>query len=317
MGSFLRANITDDTFLRGSARLLYAPYGGTFPTQISDILQLAATATNEVQTLTTTGTPTGGTFRLRFRGAVTAPIQFNAAASAVDAALEALSSIGAGNVTCAGGPLPTAVTITFTGGLAAQNVEPISVVLPALTGGTTPTAQVAMTTPGAGQYDPNRANGWEELGATKSGISIARNNTEETYDVDQIYGEIDSAPTSWEMTISTAIAELTNELLTVAWEGGATTYASDSGDAAGPAQAHTGLGLPSSYTRRMMVVAHQRNNGKIRCYCFRKVQKSPQESTLQFQKTGDQQNLPVQFRALADTSVSDVNLRFGEIIDQV
>ena len=59
------------------------------------------------QTVTIGGTPSGGTFTLSYRGATTATIAYNAANTAVDSALEALSTIGTGNVTVtgsAGGP---------------------------------------------------------------------------------------------------------------------------------------------------------------------------------------------------------------------
>jgi hypothetical protein len=45
---------------------------------------------NEVQRITITGTPTGGTFTLTFQGNTTAPIAYNASAATVVAALEAL-----------------------------------------------------------------------------------------------------------------------------------------------------------------------------------------------------------------------------------
>src|SRR5438477_7393469 len=38
------------------------------------------------------------------------------------------------------------------------------------------------------------ANAWHDLGATKTGITITVNNTEETFDVDQVYGDLDSRP---------------------------------------------------------------------------------------------------------------------------
>jgi hypothetical protein len=60
-----------------------------------------------VQTLTTTGTPTGGTVPLSFDGRSTT-VAFNASAAAVQTALEGLPNIGTGNVVCGGGPLPTA-----------------------------------------------------------------------------------------------------------------------------------------------------------------------------------------------------------------
>jgi hypothetical protein len=70
--------------------------------------------TSEVQTITITGTPTGGTFTLTFAGATTSAIAYNASAATVQTALEALSTIGSGNVLCAGGALPgAAVTATF------------------------------------------------------------------------------------------------------------------------------------------------------------------------------------------------------------
>lgn len=80
------------------------------------------TATNEAQTITVTGTPTGGSFALSFKGAVTTPIAYNGSASDVQTALQGLSTIGAGNVTCTGGPFPgTAVVCTFAGTLASTN----------------------------------------------------------------------------------------------------------------------------------------------------------------------------------------------------
>jgi hypothetical protein len=107
------------------------------------------TGTNEVQTLTITGTPTGGTFKLAYNGAVTTAIAYNAAAAAVQAALEALSTIGTGNVLGGGGALPgTPVTLTFQGSLANTNTAAVTVADNSLTGGTTPAAAIAETTRG-------------------------------------------------------------------------------------------------------------------------------------------------------------------------
>lgn len=113
-------------------------------------------ATNEVQTVTITGTPTGGTFTLTFYGQTTSAIAYNASAATVEAALEALSTIGADNVACAGGALPgTAVTVTFQGDLAGRNV-PLLTSNNSLTGGTNPAITVTKTTPGSvgqGQFE--------------------------------------------------------------------------------------------------------------------------------------------------------------------
>ncbi|MEQ1761553.1 MAG: hypothetical protein ABL984_00270 [Pyrinomonadaceae bacterium] len=109
------------------------------------------TGVNEVQTFTVTGTPTGGTFKLSFKGIKTAALAYNAAAATVQAALEALISVGTGNVSCGGGALPgTPVTITFQGALAAgpQPVVVFETTDNAFTGGTSPTGAVAVTTKG-------------------------------------------------------------------------------------------------------------------------------------------------------------------------
>lgn len=316
MGSFLRANITDDNFIRGAARVLYADAGQAWPTKISDVVQLQTTATNEVQTLTVTGTPTGGDFRLQYKGYVTATIAHNASAANVASALiAAVPGLVTGDIVGGGGALPaTPVTLTFAQNLAATNVDPVTVVLPAFTGGTNPAASVATTTPGQGQYEPQP--GWKDLGATKTGVQISRNNAEESFDIDQIVGDIESAPTEWTMQVQTALAEVAPQNINFAWEGGTTYYSVDSGSPVNAVQSHTPLGMPETYVRRRLAIVHKRDNGKLRMYVFRRIQKAPQDSSLSYQKQGEQQSIPLTFRALADSTVSDPLARFGDIIDQ-
>ena len=117
--------------------------------------------TDEVQTITATGTPTGGTFRLSCGGFVTAALPALATAAQIDTALEALTPIGAGGVVCAGGPLVTApVTVTFSGASTAKSSQPaLAVVDAALTGGTNPAVAVARTTPGVGPTGQGAAKG--------------------------------------------------------------------------------------------------------------------------------------------------------------
>jgi hypothetical protein len=104
-------------------------------------------AVNEVQTITVTGAPTGGTFRLTWNGQQTATIAHNASAATVQTALEALSNIAPGDIAVTGGPGPsTAWVVTF---LAPGDVAAITVTSPAFTGGTAPAASVATTTAGA------------------------------------------------------------------------------------------------------------------------------------------------------------------------
>lgn len=151
--------------------------------------------------------------------------------------------------------------------------------------------------------------GWTDVGATKTGITITHNNTEETFDVDQILGDIDSRPVSYEQTVATALAEVTLENFQLAWEGG--PISSSGGFRT------MGVGEPAVYTRKRLAIIFQKANGKLRMHAFRKTQKSAQESAIPYNKTGEQQSIPVTFRALADTSISDVNTRTQVIFDQV
>lgn len=105
---------------------------------------------DEVQQVAITGAPTGGTFTLTFSGQITSGIAYNASAANVQSALEALSNIAPGDVTCTGGPLPTtAVSVSFTGGsYAGTDVPQMTADGTGLTGGTSPAVTVTTTTPG-------------------------------------------------------------------------------------------------------------------------------------------------------------------------
>lgn len=158
------------------------------------------------------------------------------------------------------------------------------------------------------------AAGWNELGATKNGVNISFNNTEETLDVDQIYSVIATTPTEWECSVETTLSETTSDRLALAWEGGPVTT-----DATPPsgAEKNVTFGTPRSYTQRRLAVLFPRNSGKIRAYIFRIVQRSPQDSTISFNKTGDQTVIPIRFNCLPDLSISDEKSRLFVIRDQV
>jgi hypothetical protein len=101
--------------------------------------------TNEVQ-LVTISNATSGTFTLTYSGQTTGAIAYNAAASAVQTAIQALSNVGAGNATVTGsngGPY----TVTFAGTLADTNVAQMTASAGSLVG-SSPTAVVTTTTGG-------------------------------------------------------------------------------------------------------------------------------------------------------------------------
>lgn len=84
---------------------------------------VGAGGTNEVQSVTITGGPTGGTFTLTYSGQTTGAIAYNATAAAVQAALGALSNIGTGGtgtyatqeIAIDGGPTGGTFTLSFGG----------------------------------------------------------------------------------------------------------------------------------------------------------------------------------------------------------
>lgn len=108
--------------------------------------EYVASGANEVQTVTITGSPTGGNFKLTFYGQQTANIAYNAAAADVLAALEALTKIGEDNVTVtgsAGGPY----TVTFVGDLELTSLQ-LMTASHTFTGGTSPNIAVTQATDG-------------------------------------------------------------------------------------------------------------------------------------------------------------------------
>jgi hypothetical protein len=131
----------------GAELAWFAPSGTIAPTDTDVAL---AIPTNEQQTVTITGGPTGGTFTLTYAGQTTAGIAYNATASAVQTALRALSTVGSTGATVTGGPGPsTPYVVTFGGLLAGSNIAQMTASAASLTGGTSPAVAVTTTTPGA------------------------------------------------------------------------------------------------------------------------------------------------------------------------
>lgn len=110
---------------------------------------IADTGVDEVQTITITGSPAGGTITVKLGGSgdPSDTIAFNASATAVRTALEGSDDIAPGDVSVTGangGPW----TITFGGTLADKNVAALQMGTNGLTGGTSPSATFATLTPG-------------------------------------------------------------------------------------------------------------------------------------------------------------------------
>ena len=142
--------------------------GGNLPTPITvtfsgnranqDVPKLVATnvdltAINEVQTLTSNGGATGGTFTISVTHSgstqTTSALTYDESAADVQTALRALSNVGSGDVNCSGGDLDDSpITCTFVSGMAGTDVTLMTTNVTSLTGGTTPNIRVSQTTKG-------------------------------------------------------------------------------------------------------------------------------------------------------------------------
>lgn len=151
-------------------------------------------------------------------------------------------------------------------------------------------------------------SGWTDAGATKTGITITHNNTEEAFDIDQELSDIDTRPVSYEVSVATALEQVDLEHMQIAWEAGTIATVGT--------ERQMGVGAPTVYLKRRLAVVFQKANDKLRAFVFRKATKSPQESSIVFNKTGEQQSIPVRWRALPDPSIAVVNDRIFMVFDQ-
>lgn len=137
-----------------------------FVTDADETISIAAV--DEVQKLSFSADPTAGVFVLSFGGESTAPINWNDNAAAVQAALQALSTVGSGNVLVTGSiSQATGLTLTFAGSLAGQNVEQVAVESSTLVaGGPAVTTTPSTLTPGDTAKSPLMLLTAEEVGPT-------------------------------------------------------------------------------------------------------------------------------------------------------
>lgn len=120
----------------------YIPSGTALAKITASGLYGPYTVSNEVQTVTEGGSGLTS-FTLTYSGQTTASLDDQATAAEVQAALEALSNIGAGNVTVTGNP-GGVYTVTFKGALAGTDVAQMT----ATPTGGTGTVTIATTTAG-------------------------------------------------------------------------------------------------------------------------------------------------------------------------
>lgn len=122
----LEGSMEDQTFWvtsasgKGYGSLEASVLGAVYDFVQNETAVAISTDNNEVQVVVIDAT--GGTFQLTYNGQTTASIAYNATASAVQAALEALSNIGVNEAIVTGNPAGP-YTVTFMGTLANQNLS--------------------------------------------------------------------------------------------------------------------------------------------------------------------------------------------------
>ena len=129
--------------------------------------------TDEVQTLTIGGTPTGGTFILRFESVNTSAITWSSNNTTllanIQAALDAHPSLGTNGCVASAGTVSSGIgtiLLTYGAARAKQNVELMTVFKNSMTG-SAPTAAITNTTPGVnatGLYDSFGQMGYDTAG---------------------------------------------------------------------------------------------------------------------------------------------------------
>jgi hypothetical protein len=126
------------------------------------------------QTIMTYGQPTGGTFTLTYNGNTTTGLPYNASASQVQTALQALGNIGTNNVTCSGGPFPSYPIFISWAGTLVTSWSPYAItVTPSLTGDSA--ATIYQSTP--------PALPWSIATAIKQIVSDSYENREASMDI--------------------------------------------------------------------------------------------------------------------------------------
>jgi hypothetical protein len=144
---------------------------------------LASPLGNERQTITVTGSPTGGSFSFIFDGKTVAGIPYNVTAGALQTTLD--TNFGTGQFVVTGGPLPgTPIVIDFRGRYAFFD-QPLITFTPAFTGGSTPAIAAAETIKGAAEiptvvlptrgFDIYADDTWAGLGGSKLLAAYAGN----------------------------------------------------------------------------------------------------------------------------------------------
>ena len=154
-------------------------YGGSYGTLAQLKGRLPQGSQYKEQRVKLTGSPAGGTFTLDYNGSATAAIAYNATAATVQLALEAVGSIGAGNVAVSG-PRGGDWAVDFATDIA---VAPLALGTNSLTGGSSPSVQVRLLMQelldaAAETLDGEIGHGWGTAAASASTRTVYGSGTD-------------------------------------------------------------------------------------------------------------------------------------------
>lgn len=176
--------------------------GGTITVTVYPVVVAAVAASgavNEIQVVTLSPVPSGGTFPLTLGASTTASIAYNASAATVQAALEGLASIGVGNATVtgsAGGPW----TVTFVVGKAATNMSQMTGDGASLTASATESFTASTVTASTGPNHYDESKNWSPVGVPITGDAVIFEDTGD----DCLYGLSQAGVTLASLSISMA-----------------------------------------------------------------------------------------------------------------
>lgn len=156
-------------------------------------------------------------------------------------------------------------------------------------------------------YDP--VNGWEDMGATKSGIKLSSQYTSSEYKIDMITGQIEEYPTGYEIKMETNLAEVNGKNIVLAWRGT-------------PVESFQGTekinnGKEKSNVYKRIAVLFMDPKGKIKAFILRRAEMNNQEITMNYSRTYEAITLPLSFTATPDHNSPSVKDCYGSIINQV
>lgn len=157
-------------------------------------------------------------------------------------------------------------------------------------------------------YDPQP--GWIELGATKDGVSLSSQHLTSKYIVDRSKGEINQIPTGYEIKVSTKLAQINSEALTLLWKSGKSEYNELT------EEEKLNIGKNSDTPLYRVAILIQKEDGRIRAHVLRRAYPSFNESSINYSK-GQLSTVDLVLEGTCDTACDSYYSMYGAIYNQL